>query len=432
MTKQANHRNALTLGRKTVALAVSALLASACGRTDLEGWTGAAANSAGAPSSAPDFDFTPVLDQATAYQVHPSHSGSQQSVTITPPLARIWAQHFDAGVSYPIMAAARVFVSVNSVDASDGPVVEALAAASGAALWTSEPVRDDVGFTPVHLAYDRGLLFAANQSGNVLALEPVTGSVRWHARLPGVDAFGSLPLAAGGALFVGAALEDHYELFVLDERDGRLVYALRLATGGDPTLGSGKIFSTGTCDQTVAVDAATGSTVWHTDDQCPRGDSARTMLHDGVLWLPDVDGGLRLLDAASGRALGTVDDPSAFFLVSAAEDQIVLPAAGSAPALRMFGATQGAFRWQVALPALPVLPALTTPDTVYVVAGTSDKYLYGVDLVTRQFSWQSSEPAAAADDWNRTGAEPVQAMAASGGRIVVAYGRWLSAFAATN
>ncbi len=119
-------------------------------------------------------------------------------------------------------------------------------------------------------------------------------------------------------------------------------------------------------------------------------------------------------------------------MLSAAEDQLVLPSLVPTNALRVFGATRGAFRWQVALPARPVLPALTTPDTVYVLAGTDDKFLYGVDLVTRQFSWQSSEPAAPAEILSAADRRLAQGMAASGGHIVVAYGHWLSAFAASN
>jgi outer membrane protein assembly factor BamB len=440
-------------------LALFAALAVACGRTSLDSWTdgartgdaggapassaggpasiagaptgssGGPTGSAGAPSDGPDFDFTPVFDQATTYAVHPSHSGSQQSVAITPPLTRIWTLPFENPVSYPVMADSRVFVSVNPADGRVGSVVEALDAASGATLWTSEPIRRE-GVSAVRLAYDRGLLFAVNWYGQVLAFDPATGNLRWQLPLPGVTGHASSPIAAGGAVFVEAAIDNGTRLFVLDERDGDLVYGVDRAVGGQPTLGAGKIFSAQGCSGMLALDAATGDTVWHSNDHCfDSGAATITMFHDGLLWIPFVDDGLvHALDAESGATVATLDDPSPSISLSAAGDQIVLPSFDDGNALRVFGATSGAFRWQVALPAYPRLPALTTPDTVYVLAGSDDLYLYGVDLVTRQLSWQSNVPAVPLDQRGGAGG----AMAASGGRIVVAYGHAVAAFAATN
>jgi len=365
--------------------------------------------------------------------VHPSHSGSQQSVTITPPLTRIWTLRFDELVSYPIMAESRVFVALNTTVALTESVVQALDAASGAVLWSST-IHASVTFTPVMLAYDRGLLFVATESCDVLALEPATGKVRWQTTLATTAPSDALPIAAGGAvMLVGAAGPDERALYVIDEHDGSLVYSVVLPVGGDPTLGGGRIYVTGTRDETAAVDAATGNIEWSTSATSNLvSGRAGSVIHDGVLWLRPTEDGIRAVDAASGSTLGKLEDPSPAYMPSAAESQLVLPSVVPTNALRVFGATSGAFRWQVALPARPVLPALTTPDTVYVLAGTDDKFLYGVDLVRRQFSWQSSEPAAPAEMLD-PGEHPLpQGMAASGGRIVVAYGHWLSAFAASN
>ncbi len=320
-------RSGLPRSPKSSLVLSAALFGVACGRTDLALWTagvggadavaGATASSAGADfggpggatSSGPDFDFSPVLDQATAYQVHPSHSGSQQSVTITPPLARVWAQHFDEIVSYPIMADSRVFVALNTTDPSD-PVVQALDAASGTVLWTSQAVRELAPSSPMALAYDRDLLFAANENGDVLALEPATGNVRWRITLGAAIGSGALPIAAGGAvMFVGAIGSEQYALSVIDERDGSLVYTVALPVGGDPTLGGGRIYVTGNCDDTVAVNAATGNVEWSAAASCsPVGGRRGSVIHDGVLWLPPSDDGIRAVDPASGSALGAIDD----------------------------------------------------------------------------------------------------------------------------
>jgi outer membrane protein assembly factor BamB len=443
------------LNRFVFASVTFALLGVACGRTDVELWaigTSGAGAMAGAPTSAtggapaagtggttssgPDFDFTPVPDQATAYQVHPSHSGSQQSVTITPPLTRIWAQHFDAAVSYPVMVDGRVFVSLDPALGGSEAIVSALDAASGTVLWSSQPIRALAPVSRVTLAYDRGVLFAANEDGDVLAFDPERGNVRWRIRLAGTTGFGRLPIAAGGAvMFVGAVGFEQYALSVIDERDGSLVYTVALPVGGDPTLGNGRIYVGGDCDAGVAINAASGALDWQTAEKC--GGTRRTVIHDGVLWLSSSTDVIRAVDPASGSVTGTLEDDYPSYMPSAAEDQLVLPTFVFPPlvpqnAVRVFGATAGVFRWQVPLPARPVLPALATPDTVYVLGGTDDKFLYGVDLVTRQFSWQSSEPAARAESPPLTDLQFSQGLAASGGRVVVAYGGWLSAFAAAN
>jgi cysteine-rich repeat protein len=378
----------------------------------------------GTPAGAPDFDFTPEPDQAVAYQIDPMHSGAQLGTKIVPPLRQLWMKQFAAGVSYPVMADSRVFVSVNPTDGRDAPTVQAFDAASGDTLWRSEPIEDDFIFTPVHLAYDRGQLFAMNEGGNVVAFEPGNGGVRWHAQLEGVYGFGAMPIAAGGALFLAGAGEK--TLFVLDERDGHVVYRGNAQGIGHPTLGGDMLFSSGGCHETDGMEARTGNVLWHYQEDCSGGGGERTVFHNGLLWVGD--SGLIALDAKTGARVAELEAPMPFWQISAVGDDLVLPSMYRGNALEVFDAANGSLRWSVALPAFPVLPVLIAPGYAFVLGGdqSEDKYLYGFNLDTHERAWKSSEPAAAS--FITTGTEPFQAMAAAGGRIVVAYGHSLSAY----
>ena len=55
-------------------------------------------------------------DQAVAYQTTITHSSGPVHDTLAPPLMRIWSTQFSGGVSYPLIANGRVFVT--AVDAT--------------------------------------------------------------------------------------------------------------------------------------------------------------------------------------------------------------------------------------------------------------------------------------------------------------------------
>jgi outer membrane protein assembly factor BamB len=417
------------------------------------GEVGAAAGASGASGGGdgkdgPDFDPSPDATEAVAFQMDWAHTGSAPATGLTPPFAQLWSLHFGAGVSYPVMAGSRVFVTVNpggsATDTTlvsnqgDAPIVMALDAASGTVLWTSDPIEalDEPIYEPAHLAYDRGRVFAMNGDGNVVAFDAATGAVRWQQRLEDAYGFGTMPVAAGGALFLTVATTNLAALFVLDERDGKRIYLGEALGIGHPTLGDGRLFSSGGCQETEGMNAATGDVLWHYEAGCYGGGGALDVFHAGKLWVKD-DGtnGIVALDAASGTLdayLESEDLPE--FNVSAVGDTLVLPSLYHTNSLEVFDAMTGALSRTVPLSGPPVLPALVTPDYAFVMCGQQweSKYLYAVDLASREVVWQSSEPAAPNDpSWTATGSEPATAMGTSGGRIVAAYGRYLSAYAAT-
>jgi outer membrane protein assembly factor BamB len=407
------------------------------------------ANGGAGESDGPDFDPTPDATEAVAFQMDWAHSGSAPAVGLAPPFEQLWSLHFGAGVSYPVMAASRVFVTVNpggsATDTTlvsnhgDAPVVMALDAASGAVLWTSDPIEalHQPLYEPAHLAYDRGRVFAMNEDGNVVAFDAATGAVRWQERLADAYGFGTMPVAAGGALFLTVATPNLAALFVLDERDGHRIYLGEALGLGHPTLGDGRLFSSGGCQETEGMNAATGDVLWHYEAGCTGGGGALDVFHAGKVWVQD-DGtnGIIALDAASGALDAYLESEDLTeFNVSAVGDTLVLPSLYRTDSLEVFDATTGALSWKVPLSGPPVLPALVTSDYAFVLCGQQwdAKYLFAVDLASQDVVWQSAEAAAPNDpSWTATGSEPRTAMGTSGGRLVVAYGRYLSAYASAQ
>jgi outer membrane protein assembly factor BamB len=383
-----------------------------------------------------------------------AHTGSALASALTPPFEQLWSVHFGAGVSYPIMVGSRVFVSVNPgsgttfggnppdpalvVNDGDAPVVMALDAASGSVLWTSDPIepQDKPAYWPVHLAYDRGRIFAMTEDGTVVAFDTATGSVRWQEHLPDAYVGGTTPVAAGGVLYLTVATTNLNALFALDERDGSQIYLAEADGIGNPTLGDGLLFNSSDCHETEGIDPVTGKVLWHYEEGCHGGGGQVDVFHNGRVWVRGDGDGTVALDPATGTLAATLQvEPLTAWVMSAVGNTLVLPSLWHANTLELFDATTGSLIDSVPLSAQPVLPALVTPAYAFVACGNQldHKYLYAVDLASREVVWKSSEPTAPNDPtWTATGSEPRTGMGTSGGRIVVAYGRYLSAYAAST
>src|SRR5919198_3028508 len=65
-----------------------------------------------APPAALAAGSTTAQDVAVAYQVNTFHRGAQPYDALTPPLTRRWTFNFASGVSYPLIANGKVFVTV--------------------------------------------------------------------------------------------------------------------------------------------------------------------------------------------------------------------------------------------------------------------------------------------------------------------------------
>jgi hypothetical protein len=366
---------------------------------------------------------------AVAYRNDVAHSG-KLAPRLAPPFDRLWSKTFKYPVSYPLIVGPRVFVS--TLGDQGKPIVLAFDRRSGGALWESKPLATAYGLA-AHIAYDRGQVFAADNGGYIMAVSAETGAIAWNIRLMPIYAFGTMPVASNGVVFLtGAVTDTKGELFALDERDGSVIYRGVAEGVGHVTQGASRLFTSGGCHETKATDPGTGTELWHYAENCFGGGNERTVFDNDRLLVNDGTTTVAL-DAATGKLLSTIDAPSGIWPLSVTGDLALfaeLRVRGGD--LRAFELPAGTEAWSVRLDQQPVLPLLLTPGYAFVATRPDfgDTQLQAVDLDKQAVVWTSAQPAAAWDaDFTQSGTGPFQGLAAAQGCIVTAFERTLSAFA---
>src|SRR5262249_18277241 len=151
------------------------------------------AAAASPPPSAPD---PAVGSQAVAYQVGVTHDGHSGDITIAPPLHRRWVRTLSGPISYPLIAAGKVFgTAVRRSAGPPGTTLDALNQVTGATVWSQ---RIGGPFAWSNAAYDAGLVFVVSAGGLLTAYEAASGAPAWSEQLPGQYLFSSPPTADGG------------------------------------------------------------------------------------------------------------------------------------------------------------------------------------------------------------------------------------------
>jgi outer membrane protein assembly factor BamB len=189
---------------------------------------------------------------------------------------------------------------------STGGDVIALNAADGTIAWTYH--EDNNFFEGVALG--AGLVFANSFDARVLAINASDGTLDWSQTL-GQNG-GSVPLYAGGKLFVGTGRVDTQtgRLFALDAGSGAILWQvsnLGQVSHSTPAFdGAALYFGTtnhqGTARNSyLAVDASDGEILW----EIPLGIRAQSAVAyaDGYVYGTAADGYLRVIDALTGQVV---------------------------------------------------------------------------------------------------------------------------------
>ena len=136
-----------------------------------------------------------VAQQARNFQINETHTGSTSVDHLIPPLKVRWTVNLGLGISYPLIADGRVFVS-------QGTMLYALDATNGAVLW-SFALGGNSPFTAS--CYENGRVFSVNRNGTLRAFDAATGSVIWTTQLPGQSFFTSAPSVYQGVIYLGGS-----------------------------------------------------------------------------------------------------------------------------------------------------------------------------------------------------------------------------------
>ncbi|HET9148480.1 MAG TPA: PQQ-binding-like beta-propeller repeat protein, partial [Acetobacteraceae bacterium] len=189
------------------------------------------------------------------------------SVLLPPTLRESWRARIGAGGTYRRVLHVEPVIAAGMIFTMDGNgFVDAFSVESGSRIWrrTMRPKHDNSFAFGGGLAFDHGTLYVATGFGQIRALDPATGHVRWQKPL-GQPAR-SAPTIGGGQIFL--ILLDN-TLLSLDAGNGAFNWRFPSGSSVNSMLGAGAPaydrgivtagFGTGLL---VGINAASGSPVW--------------------------------------------------------------------------------------------------------------------------------------------------------------------------
>ena len=348
--------------------------------------------------------------QAVTFQVTTTHTGRSLD-QFSPPVALRWTRHLGGPVSYPLVAAGRVFVLVSGVPTQ----LHAFDLDSGRRLWyrTVGPQRSAV------IAYGDNLVFVVTEDCTVLALDPATGGTRWAADLVEVPTCVAPPVVRHHLLLVQGGGSGAGSLFAFQTDSGVRAWKVRTGSAAyaPPIASAKRIFVNG------AQDASSfrydGTEVWSApvhgccDASAPGVAGA---LYRGRLYARY---GGDVLDAATGEHIADLSSeaPYAFDRQSVLRNQ-----AGTLEAVDI---VSGAKQWSLRQESPFVTAPLVANGAGYV--GTRAGFLVAVRLADGVVVWQTDVPGRfrRAEGDSR----PMRALSAAQGALIIPAGPHLTVLA---
>lgn len=366
---------------------------------------------------------------ATTFQMNPAHDGNSPLGAPPPPLTRLWSRTFTGEVSYPVIAAGKVFVTIaNPQDFSEGygTKLYALDAATGDVAWGPMPLGGSRFWSA--LTFGDGRLFALNYDGLLRALDPATGTVIWQRSLgTNVSWFAAAPTFHNGLLYVAGRAANSGSVRAIRPDTGAVLWGQTVYYGDNssPAVDASGVYVSYFCGVRHAFTPTTGQQLWYHPASCSTSGGRTPVLAAGRLWVREVSGPAYSVNPADGTKLDEfassiyrVTPPAflgdtGFFL-----DRGVLRASHAAtPATPIW-----TFTGDGSLTSAPIV----VNDHVYV--GSSRGELWALDPVTGTPVWSTNVGAAikAPDEQNAN--PPLTGLAAGQGRLLVPASKTLVAY----
>jgi outer membrane protein assembly factor BamB len=338
-----------------------------------------------------------VAGQAVGYQQNAGHTGTATEPGLDPPYRVRWAVDVGSRAGYAVLAGGRAFAAVrNPATGPYGTRVVALNAADGSRAW-------ERSFSHTYywagIAYGRDTLVVVTYGGEVTALDPATGAVRWTKAVG--DGSSSEPTVDGDTVYVTGA----GKLFALDLGTGNERWAREVAgsSHSSPAVAGGRVHVGFSC-ATYGFGTGLGEPLWRSDEACSGGGGKTTVAANGRVYARATG---KVHDAANGSTVGTFGSNAP---PAVAGDTAYLVAGTS---LRAVDATTLATRW-TADGDFASTPLVLND---HVIAGGS-RGLVALDRATGAERWRDSATAVRAPDEHNY-SEPVAGVAAGEGLLVV-------------
>lgn len=374
----------------------------------------------GTAATATSFTVTSTVgDLAVTYQIGVDHSGVQADTALTPPFAQRWTVNLGNPVSYPLIAAGKVFVTTaQGPPGVYGTYLYALDQATGAIAW-QKTIAGTYSFSAA--AYDNGQVFVVDYDGLLQAFDAATGALAWSVQLPVQWAFTSPPTAANGVVYVGGAGSGG-TLYAVDEVNGGIIATASVENGdhSSPAFADGSVFVSYACNQAYGFGQSTLSLLWHYTTGCEGGGGKTVVYAGGRVYTRDFNGNL-VIDASTGTLLGSWAPASVTALAPAVDGTSLY---WTNPGTHTLTAPNWTFAADPQLDTAPIL--LSTPSGKYVVVGSASGALYALDAATGSTVWQTTvAPISQPDEQN---AMQLTGLGAGQGLLVVPAGNTVTAF----
>ena len=243
-------------------------------------------------------------DQVVTFQIAATHNAVSTTSGVQPPLRIAWSVDLGATVSYPLIAAGKVFVIAGDYFAN-GVNLYALDAATGTTVWGPVPIARGYYWWAA-AAYDNGRIFVVPNSvsgfssGAMFAYDAASGRQLWSMALPGQYMFNSPPTALNGIVYTGGAGTGG-TIYAVRESDGKLLWNGAVMNGDDssPAVSSNGVYVSYACPQTYRFGPTTGSQAWHYSGPCEGGGGSTPVLYQGSLYVRD-----SFINSHNGAVLG--------------------------------------------------------------------------------------------------------------------------------
>lgn len=252
------------------------------------------------PAPQPNRDWP----QAGGYPSHAMHH-----VDLGTGLQRAWSASIGAGrdmrtrlLTQPVVADGRIY----TLDADSR--ISATAAANGAALWRVDLTPDDdSGGIGGGLAYDDGRVYASTGYGEVIALQADSGAILWRKRVS-APVRGAPTARAGRVIAVSVDNQTH----ALAAEDGRTLWTHQgvselasMLGGSSPAVDGNTVVVPYTTGELFALRIENGVALWSDSLAGVRRTQAMAVLSD-IHGLPVVDHG-RVYAAGNSQQMAAID-----------------------------------------------------------------------------------------------------------------------------
>ena len=382
------------------------------------GFSGSTAVAVFQPNPSP----IPPLSQAVTYQMDYAHSGRGTvggSGPIFPPTAH-WATTLNgSSISYPLIAAGKVYVTTNATpaDALYGTTLYAIDETTGSVVWGPTPLSGTYSFSGA--AYDHGTLFVVNFDGLLRTFDAATGTPGWSKQLFGQDEVTSPPTAVNGIVYVNGS----GGLMAIDETNGNVMWT---GTGGSdhssPAVSTDGVFVSGPCD-VYKSDPIVGTVLWHFAEACSGGGGKTAAYANNSVYARDLfntssSQNVNLtLDAATGKQLGSF---TSLVIPAFSDKDVFFLASGTVTAADL---STGTTLWTFAGDGMLVSAPIVIDNVV--VVGSSSGTVYALNISNGNVLWSGPAGAAIAapDEQNAT---LLTGLGAGDGYLVVPAGNILN------